>query len=263
MPEAFDVYGQTWVQHHPEWDVRLWTDGDAGNVVAPSVLGQARHLAEQANVLRYELLRQFGGIYVDTDVECLRPIDPLIQRVEAFAGRVRAQAVRNAILRVVPHHPAFERAAQEVEQRVGAGLSSLEATAPKFLARLLADFPEVTIFDPEKFYPYHSWEKPRPGNAFPRSFAVTIARDAGARGVFRTTDRVDHLRRKVAKLERSRAGPSAGAAKPEAKEQGPRPAGYHAGRSAGRGRGQLWWRLRPHRILSGLRRHRGAPRQPT
>ena len=46
----------------------------------------ARNLAERADVLRYEILRRHGGVYVDVDVECLRPLDDLLTGVRGLRG---------------------------------------------------------------------------------------------------------------------------------------------------------------------------------
>src|SRR5436190_16517529 len=84
MPEDFRRYGESWRRHHPGWRMRLWTDEDLPELGDRRALERARHHAERANLVRYEVLRRFGGVYVDTDVECLRPIGPLLSGVRAF-----------------------------------------------------------------------------------------------------------------------------------------------------------------------------------
>jgi hypothetical protein len=38
----------------------------------------ATNYGEKSDILRYEILSQFGGIYVDCDFECLKPFDDLL-----------------------------------------------------------------------------------------------------------------------------------------------------------------------------------------
>ena len=101
MPDDFQRYGETWREHHPEWEMPLWTDDNLPELAHPGAFERGRHHAERADVLRYEVLRQFGGVYVDTDVECLRPIDPLLEGVQAFVAYQRPGEVCNAVMGAV------------------------------------------------------------------------------------------------------------------------------------------------------------------
>jgi hypothetical protein len=153
LPDSFAEYGETWQRLHPGWEVRLWTDADA-----PSARGQerARNLAERADLVRYEVLRRHGGIYIDTDVECLRPIDPLVDGVLAFSSYEVPGRLCNAVMGAVPGHPAIERLTELAAVTAGFGTFP-EATATTFSTYVLERFPDVTLFGPDRFYP-HLWD---------------------------------------------------------------------------------------------------------
>ena len=38
----------------------------------------APNFGQKADILRYELLERYGGVYVDVDMECLQSLDPLL-----------------------------------------------------------------------------------------------------------------------------------------------------------------------------------------
>ena len=86
LPETARAYEETWREHHPCWEFRLWGDEEARRLVPARALRACRSRSEQSNLLRYEVLRRFGGLYVDTDVECRRPLDPLLEGVDSLAG---------------------------------------------------------------------------------------------------------------------------------------------------------------------------------
>ena len=86
LRDEFDHYGDTWRNHHPGWEMRLWTEDDLPELGLTEALARGRHQAERADVLRYELLERFGGVYVDIDFECMRSLEPLLDGVEAFAA---------------------------------------------------------------------------------------------------------------------------------------------------------------------------------
>jgi mannosyltransferase OCH1-like enzyme len=171
LRDDFQHYGETWRNHHPDWEMRLWTDDDLPKLGLTEALEHGRHHAERADVLRYELMKRFGGVYVDIDIESLRPLDSLLDEVVAFAALQAPGRVSNAILGAVPGHPLFERASREAALRIGVGTIPA-ATGPVFFTELVQDFPEVTLYGPEKFYPYLWTERHRAQDHFPEAYAV-------------------------------------------------------------------------------------------
>ncbi len=151
LPEEFRRYGETWARHHPEWEMRLWTDEDIRGSQWEEMLARGRHQAERSDVLRYHLLCRHGGVYVDTDFECLRSIEPLLEGLEAFSAYLKPGRTNIAIMGFAPHHPVMERAAREAGVSIGTG-DAKYATGPMLVDGILESFPDVRIFEPEVFY---------------------------------------------------------------------------------------------------------------
>jgi inositol phosphorylceramide mannosyltransferase catalytic subunit len=170
MPDEFEFYGETWERHHPEWEMRLWTDSNLPELRYPEALERCRNHGERSDVLRSELLLRFGGVYVDTDVECKRPLEPLIGDAPAFCAWVRPGRIGSAVLGAVPGHPAIKRLLTEMQERVGKG-SQIEATVG-LLTTVLSEAPDVEVFDSDTFYPYHPRHNPANGREFPNAYAV-------------------------------------------------------------------------------------------
>jgi len=172
VPREFHRYAESWERHHPTWRHIVWSEENLPRLGCLDVLDRARFFAEQADVIRYELLVRFGGVYVDMDFECLRPLDPLLQGVEAFAGLERPGWVQNAILGARPRHPAFAAALSNAIKLVGLGGHTIHATGPFLLSRVLAEFPDVVLFAPHIFYPQR-WQEARvEPRRLTRSYAV-------------------------------------------------------------------------------------------
>jgi hypothetical protein len=172
MPDAAVGFGKSWARHHPEWEHRLWRDGDLLALGVPAeIIAHATNAIELADVARFHIIARHGGVYIDTDFECLRPLDPLLKGVEAFAAFQRPGEVATGLLGATPSHPAFRRAAELVSTTIGrAPLPS--ATGPPFFTHVLWEFPEVTVFPPELFYPYLWSEPERRGERFDQAYAV-------------------------------------------------------------------------------------------
>lgn len=157
IPAAFHRYRRTWRQHHPSWKCQLWTEDTLPPLRCAPVLCRARTFAEQADVVRLELLSRFGGVYADMDFECRRSLDSLVERVGAFAGLERRGWVGNAILGATAGHPAFTFALTQAMALVGQGRHAVESTGPFLLTRILAEFPSVALVAPHLLYPI-AWD---------------------------------------------------------------------------------------------------------
>jgi mannosyltransferase OCH1-like enzyme len=122
--------------------------------------------------VRYAVLARFGGVYIDTDVDCRRPLDPVVHGVEAFAGWESQHRLGTAVLGAVPRLGVFEDLALFAPLAVGLSVNNVESTGPGLFTLLAADHPRVTRLPREFFYPYR-WDEPeRRDEVFPDSYAV-------------------------------------------------------------------------------------------
>ena len=159
MPDEYVRFGRSWAEHHPDWEMRLWTDRELPPLEHPAALERCRNFGEASDVLRYEILKRFGGVYVDTDVECLRPIDDLVGDATAFAAWARPKVIGSAVVGSVPDHPAITRTLEAVAAGAGSG-NQVDATGPVALTRVLQGADDVELFGRETFYPLDYWEIP-------------------------------------------------------------------------------------------------------
>lgn len=183
LPAAYREFAEGWRRLHPGWAYRLWTDAhlpvlrnrelyDAAGRLCPGFAGQLR-----ADVLRYELLYLFGGVWVDTDFEPRMPLDKLLEGVSCFAAWERQDnVVNNAIMGAVPGHPFLARLVEALPASVLAGKGKRrpsKVSGPHFLTAQYRAHPEgVTVFGQELFYPYRCDQLHRAGEDFPKAYAV-------------------------------------------------------------------------------------------
>jgi hypothetical protein len=172
MPACFARFGESWLEHNPRWEMRLWSDADLPALGLAGLTGRTRTLSELSNLMRYEILARHGGVYVDTDFECLRSIEPLLGGVDAFAALESPGRAANGLIGCIPGHPLLRWAAQAAPTTVGWGAHSRDANGPYFFSLLLEQTPGVTLFAPELFFPYSLDEPHRRHESFPDAYAV-------------------------------------------------------------------------------------------
>jgi mannosyltransferase OCH1-like enzyme len=159
---------------HPGWEIRTWTDTNLPPLRNQRRFDEADHPAEMADLARLEMLHRYGGVYLDTDVETLQPLDDALAGIDGFAGFEDDLWIGTAILGAVPGHPLFAAAVEQVALPRPGPIN--ERTGPKFFTRLvnrMALPPEqFRVFPPSAFYPYHFIEPHRAAGPFPGALAV-------------------------------------------------------------------------------------------
>ena len=152
--DGFDVWRESWARHHPEWELRLWTDENLPSGLRNSqVYERERHAVERADILRLELVFRYGGVYLDADLECRRPIDELIRGLDFFGMEIKPGRVTNTVLGAVPGHAILDRALGAVTPQETGTRFDKTRSGPVFLDGIVKQFPPPKIFPRETFYP--------------------------------------------------------------------------------------------------------------
>jgi mannosyltransferase OCH1-like enzyme len=154
LPEEYRRYQQTWLDHHPGWELRVWTDENLPpDLERKEVYERLRQPAERSDMLIFEMLYKYGGVYTDSDFECLRSIEPLLEGVDLFCAYSHPDRLNNAIMGSVPGHPLIAEGIRGMRPRDTYGTVDKEGTGPFFVTRLFVGRPEVKLFEWELFYP--------------------------------------------------------------------------------------------------------------
>ena len=79
FPEEYAALQETWRTHNPDWELHFWRDDNLPEgLQRAEVYDGSRTPWERADILRLEVVLRYGGMHVDADFECLRPIEPLL-----------------------------------------------------------------------------------------------------------------------------------------------------------------------------------------
>lgn len=158
MPDLYRLWGEELQAMHPDWQYRLWTDNDFGwlanqdlyddaeNLVVDHRVGQLR-----SDLARYEILDRFGGIWLDADIQPLRPLTGVVGP-ETFAGWERqGEWVGTSVLGGHAEAPMWKACVK--------GLRTVEYMTPPGPMRMVTAFaPEyrMHVYDEATFYPYRT-----------------------------------------------------------------------------------------------------------
>lgn len=191
MPPEYHVYRESWMRRHPDWEWRMWTERNLPEGLRHRALADQTDVPSwKTDILRYEVVSLFGGVYLDTDFECFKPIDRLVAGLPAFAAQQypdaeKPGAVACGFFGATPGHPWMRDLLDGVPARWDPGRCSL---GPWYFTDVTRLHPEVVVFPRPLFYPYGSWEKERRAGPFPGAYAAHhwagswVAAEAEARG---------------------------------------------------------------------------------
>jgi mannosyltransferase OCH1-like enzyme len=188
LPSEAAHFRATWEKHHPGWEIRDWSLQNLPPLRNRAAFDSCENTGYRSDILRYELLFLFGGVYVDLDFECQKPLDDLLTGVSAFAGTIAPryrdlgeQTIETAILGSVAGHPFFERVISELPNWLNCWSwhpSIAVKTGPQYFQKQLQRWVveqgkcPITLFRPELFYPY-LWDEPhRRTEKNPLAYAV-------------------------------------------------------------------------------------------
>ena len=115
-PEYFWENAFKWRVLMPHWTVRLWTDADLATVPEPvrDAVNSSNCGAQKADILRYWIVYEHGGVYADADIVPHRSLDPIIalgtRVVVCHDLAITWGYVACAFFAAAPKEPLFERA---------------------------------------------------------------------------------------------------------------------------------------------------------
>lgn len=84
-PELIEKCIASWRKYCPDWEIIEWNENnwDISRYTFAKQAYEAKKWAFVSDVARLDVVHQHGGVYLDTDVELLRPINSLLEN-EAF-----------------------------------------------------------------------------------------------------------------------------------------------------------------------------------
>jgi mannosyltransferase OCH1-like enzyme len=103
---------ESWKKYCKDWEIKEWTEDTYDLSSAPKYVQDAltaKKWAFVSDYVRLDVIEKMGGIYLDTDMEIVRDISPLLSH-SAFMGFEDNKYINNAMMGAVAHHPFVQKA---------------------------------------------------------------------------------------------------------------------------------------------------------
>ncbi|HET6224768.1 MAG TPA: glycosyltransferase [Bacteroidia bacterium] len=171
IPPEYKSYIEEWGRMHSKWEIKKWDESNSPiDLPYMKKALENKKWANLSNLLRFHALKHFGGVYLDTDIKIMKPLDELLNN-ECFLGFEEGEEnsesfwVNNAIIGARPQHPFIELCFQSIQERYD-GTEEANLSAPRIVTELLREkeglrvygfqnLGNITLYPKDVFYPIH------------------------------------------------------------------------------------------------------------
>lgn len=116
LPESAKKCIASWKKYLPDYQIKEWNEDnfDVNSIPYTQQAYEAKKYAFVSDYARFWILYKYGGLYFDTDVEIIKPIDDIIDRGPFMGIEVRAkegeypQVAPGLGLGVTPGHELYK-----------------------------------------------------------------------------------------------------------------------------------------------------------
>ena len=167
VPEKFIEFINSFKQNHPTWQFQFRDLNNIPTDISLEVLAIIKNnnysYVVKSDILRLEILRLYGGIYVDTDMQCLKPLDEFLN-LEFFVGLEDDTLIGTAIIGSTANHEIINLYIKLALERLNdtdyatANIYAHEVTGPYALTTIFETYntnQNVKVFPNKYFYPVH------------------------------------------------------------------------------------------------------------
>jgi mannosyltransferase OCH1-like enzyme len=116
LPNKYASGCLSWADKNPSWKVTIWSRDTLPKLQNSWVL-DIDDPTLQSDIARFEIVRLHGGIYVDCDTVCLKAIDPLVEKYDAFVSKRTPERLASSSFGATAEHPWLVDMVNEITNR--------------------------------------------------------------------------------------------------------------------------------------------------
>ena len=159
----------TWKNMNPEFEYIRWSEKEiikrGLRIECQNRIDEMIEINGKADIIRWEILYKYGGVFLDADSICVEPIDDVLMNCNFFAGweheELRKGLIATGTMGFPPKHPLIKQAIDWIKENcVNYHVTkqmAWQSVGPGLLTRLYntGKYNDMTIFPSYTFLPIH------------------------------------------------------------------------------------------------------------
>lgn len=161
------TFMRTWKDKHPDYEYILWNEDEMKkrNFVSscPASIAVSPEWCGKTDIYRWEILYQYGGIFIDADAICIEPLDEFFMDTDGFASYeneyTRKGLVAVGTMGFQKNHPLCKEAVDwcRANSELIRTHRAWQTTGPTMVTRLVnsGKYPNIVLYPSYTFLPHH------------------------------------------------------------------------------------------------------------
>lgn len=159
----------TWKNMNPEFEYIRWSEEELMKrdmkIECQNRVDEMVEINGKADIIRWEILYKYGGVFLDADSICVEPIDDMLMKCKYFAGweheQLRKGLIATGTMGFPPKHPLVKEAIEWIKancvDREKTSQMAWQSVGPGLLTRMYdtGKYKDMTIFPSYTFLPIH------------------------------------------------------------------------------------------------------------
>ena len=159
----------TWRDKNSEFEYIRWNEEEIRKrglkLECTERINEMEEINGKADIIRWEILYKYGGVFLDADSICVEPIDDVLMNCECFAGweheKLRSGLIATGTMGFPPKHPLVKDAIEWMKSNCVSvqktGKRAWINVGPGLLTRMYntGKYKDLTVFPSYTFLPIH------------------------------------------------------------------------------------------------------------
>ena len=158
LPKKSEEFIKQIKELHPNFTYILWTDRDVTptNFINYDYIEKVKSYAQKADIMRYEILYKYGGVYIDIDFEIYKNIEPLLINDLVICHEDPFSFIHMSIglIACCKYNPNLKRCVENIH-KINFTQPINVATGPVYFRSNIHMNDTVTLLDTNVLYPVH------------------------------------------------------------------------------------------------------------
>jgi mannosyltransferase OCH1-like enzyme len=165
VPEPFQYFTEHLLELHPGWEYKLWTLKNIPELVNKNLFKHFSLDVFKADLIRYEVLLKYGGVYLDTDFLIYKNLESCFEKANYLFIEEWPKKITNSLIGIPENHFLMEYVVRKIPEnmrifeanrkKIGEHNAGLHTIGPIHLHNCIKELmPEAKSWAPKYFCPF-------------------------------------------------------------------------------------------------------------